>query len=149
MILASLALGALGARFRLSSLFVGGLFGVAACIALLSVAGNVWLVMAALFALGWFVMPVQVSTTTIIQQATTDEIRGRAVGTLNAVTQTAQILSMAVAGIVAQSIGIPAVFRIAAAITAVGGVLALILFRTTTAVDPATAQDAGEAAIAI
>jgi MFS family permease len=149
MILASLALGAFGARFRLSSLFVGGLFGVAACIALLSVAGNVWMVMAALFAVGWFVMPVQVSTTTIVQQATTDEIRGRAVGTLNAVLQTAQILSMAVAGIVAASIGIPAVFRIAAAITAIGGVLALILFRTTPAVQPAASTDASDAAIAL
>lgn len=94
-------------------------------------------------------MPVQVSTTTIIQQATTDEIRGRAFGTLNAVTQTAQILSIAVAGIVAQSIGISAVFRIAAAITALGGLLALILFRATPTAQPVAPTDARDAAIAI
>jgi MFS family permease len=149
MILASLVLGALGARVRLSSLFVGGLFGVAACIALLSLAGNVWMVMAALFAMGLFVMPVQVTTTTIIQQATTDEIRGRAIGTLSAVTQTAQILSMAAAGIVAQSIGIPAVFRIAAALTALGGLVALILFRATPAATPVAGTDAQDAATAV
>jgi hypothetical protein len=68
---------------------------------------------------------------------------------LNAVTQTAQILSMAVAGIVAASIGIPAVFRIAAAITALGGLVALILFRTTPAARPAASTDAPDAAIAI
>ena len=68
-----------------------------------------------MFAVGWFVMPVQATTMTIVQGATTNETRGRVAGALNAAIQTASIASMAVAGILADVAGIRVGVRASAA----------------------------------
>ncbi len=69
-----------------------------------------------MFAVGWFVMPVQATTMTIVQQATSDGTRGRVAGALNAAIQTASIGSMAAAGILADVIGMRAVFALGGAV---------------------------------
>ena len=74
-------------------------------------------------------MPVQATTMTIVQRATTNETRGRVGGALNAAIQTASIASMAAAGILADVVGIRAVFAAGAAITLGAAVLAWALFR--------------------
>ena len=73
-------------------------------------------------------MPVQATTTTIVQQSTTDATRGRVAGALNASIQAASIGSMAVAGILADVVGIRWVFAGGAA---VAGALKLISQSTT------------------
>ena len=69
-------------------------------------------------------MPVQATTMTIVQQTTTDGTRGRVAGALNAAIQTASIGSMAAAGILADVIGIRAVFAIGGAIALSAAIVA-------------------------
>jgi MFS family permease len=71
---------------------------------------------------------------TIVQGATTNETRGRVGGALNAAIQTASIASMAAAGILADVVGIRAVFVAGAVITLGAAVLAWALFRRPAAV---------------
>jgi MFS family permease len=130
MILASIILGMLGARFRVSSLFVIGLAGVAVCIGSLSITTAPWMVMLVLFAQGWFFLPVQATTMTIVQQATTDEVRGRVAGAIGSSTQTAMILSMGASGILSDAFGIRAVFLISGSIIGIAACVAWVLFRS-------------------
>lgn len=130
MIFASIILGMLGSRLRVSSLFTIGLAGVAVCIASLSITNTPWMVMLVLFAQGWFFLPVQATTMTIVQQATTDEVRGRVVGAIGSSTQTAMILSMAASGVLSDAFGIRAVFLISGSIIGIGAVVAWVLLRS-------------------
>jgi MFS family permease len=129
MVVAGIALTGVAARVRAPRLFTRGLVGVAACIALLSIAPGPLALVAILFAVGACVMPVQATTMAIVQGSTTDETRGRVGGALNAVIQTATIASMAAAGILADVIGMRAVFALGAAVTLGAAVLAWALFR--------------------
>ncbi len=130
MVLAGGLMGALATRFSIPRLFVGGIAGLAVCVGLLSIAPGPWALLLIMFAVGWFVMPVQATTMTIVQTATTNETRGRVAGALNAVIQTASIGSMAAAGILADVVGIRVVFAVGGAIAMLAAVIAWLLFRT-------------------
>ena len=91
-----------------------------------------------MFGAGAFTMPVQATTMTIVQQATTDGTRGRVAGALNAAIQTASIGSMAAAGILADVVGIRAVFAIGGAITLLAALFAWTLFRRAPSADAVT-----------
>jgi predicted MFS family arabinose efflux permease len=136
MVLSGGLMAALAARVSAPRLFTGGLVGVAACIALLSVAPRPLALLGILFAVGACVMPVQATTMTIVQGSTTDDSRGRVGGALNAVIQTATIASMAAAGILADVVGMRTVFAMGAAITLAAAVLAWALFRRASAGAP-------------
>ena len=129
MILAGGLMAGLATRFSVPRLFVGGIAGLAVCVALLSIAPGPWALLLIMFAVGWFVMPVQATTMTIVQQATTNETRGRVAGALNAAIQTASIGSMAAAGILADVTGIRVVFAVGGAIAMLAAVIAWLLFR--------------------
>jgi MFS family permease len=129
MILAGGLMGGLATRFSIPRLFVGGIAGLAVCVGLLSIAPGPWALLLIMFAVGWFVMPVQATTMTIVQKATTNETRGRVAGALNASIQTASIGSMAAAGILADVTGIRVVFAIGGAIALLAAVVAWLLFR--------------------
>jgi MFS family permease len=149
MVLASGLVVGLSARFRVSSLFVGGLVGVAVCVGALAFAANVWMVLGAMFAVGWFVTPVHATTMTIVQQSTTDAVRGRVSGALNAVIQTATIVSMAAAGILAAVVGVRLVFLAGGIIAGLAALLAWLLFRgvaePAAEAQPASAHASGHA----
>ncbi len=129
MILAGSMVTTLAARLQLPRLFTGGIAGMAVCVALLAFAPGPWALLLIMFAVGWFVMPVQAATMTLVQRATTDATRGRVGGALNAAIQAASIGSMALAGILADMVGIRAVFLGGAAIAGLAAVLAWLLFR--------------------
>ncbi len=129
MVLAGALLASHAARFGVPRLFVGGLLGLAACVGLLSIAPGPVVLLAIMFGAGAFTMPVQATTMTIVQQGTTDATRGRVAGALNAGIQAASIGSMAAAGILADVIGIRAVFAIGGGITLLAAVFAWTLFR--------------------
>ncbi len=129
MILAGGLMGGLSTRFSIPRLFVGGIAGLALCVGLLSIAPGPWALLIVMFAVGWFVMPVQATTMTIVQRATTNETRGRVAGALNAAIQTASIVSMAAAGILADITGIRVVFAVGGAVALLAAVVAWSLFR--------------------
>jgi MFS family permease len=147
MVLSGAVLTGLASHVSAPRLFTGGLVGVAACIALLSIAPGPLALLAILFAVGFCVMPVQATTMTIVQRSTTDETRGRVGGALNAVIQTATIASMAAAGILATVVGMRGVFAIGAAVTLGAALLAWALFRRAPGAAPdATGTRSGSAA---
>ena len=129
MILAGVFLTALAARLRPSTVMTVALAGTAVCIALFGAAPGPVAVLALSFAVGWFVMPLQATTMTIVVGATTDATRGRVGGSFNALTETASIASMALAGVFADLVGMRAVFYAGGAIVAVAAVVAWALFR--------------------
>jgi MFS family permease len=129
MILAGGLVAGVAARISVPRLFVGGIAGTAVCVGLLSIAPGPWALLLIMFAVGWFVMPVQATTMTIVQQATADGTRGRVAGALNAAIQTASIGSMAAAGILADVIGMRSVFALGAAVAFAGAIVAALLFR--------------------
>ena len=65
------------------------------------------------FGVGRFVTPAQAAMQTIVQSVTTDAVRGRAIGALQASMFTTSIVSVALAGIFANIIGIREVFLVA------------------------------------
>jgi MFS family permease len=144
MILASGIVATLAARLRVATVFTAGILGVGVCVALLSVAPGPLAVLAVMFAVGWFVLPVQATTMTIVQTATTDGTRGRVAGALNAALQAATIGSMAAAGILADVIGIRSVFVLGGAVAVSAAVVAWLLFRTA----PAASEDGAPATTA-
>ena len=141
MVLAGGLVATLAARFKVSSLLVGGIAGTAACVGLMGLAPAPWAMLVLSFSVGWFVMPVQASTMTIVVQATTDATRGRVAGSLNAVIQTASIASMAAAGVLADVVGMRTVFIAGGAVAGLAALVAWLLFRSA----PAEATAAAEA----
>jgi MFS family permease len=142
MILASAVVPGLAARRGASTVMTAGLAGIGACIVLFGLAPAPWAMLLLSFAVGWFVMPVQAITMTIVQQATTDETRGRVAGALNASMQTASIASMAVAGVMADVVGMRAVFFAGGAVAMAAAAVAWVLFRTGNETDRAAAKPA-------
>jgi MFS family permease len=129
MVAAGGLLAGLAPRLGVPRLFVGGLVGLAASVGLLAVTPGPLFLLLVMFGAGIFTMPVQATTMTIVQSATTDGTRGRVAGALNAAIQTASIGSMAAAGILADVIGIRTVFGIGAAMTLAAAFVAWALFR--------------------
>ncbi|HKB27870.1 MAG TPA: MFS transporter [Candidatus Limnocylindrales bacterium] len=137
-------IGILAARVSAQSMMTGGLLGVGVMIMLLSVAPNAYALLGVLFIVGWFVTPAHAATMTIIQTTTTDAMRGRVLGALNATTSTSSILSTAAAGIFAGIIGIRGVF-VAGGLICLGAALAtavLFWLDRRAVVAPATALEA-------
>jgi MFS family permease len=129
MILAGALVATVAARISVPRLFVAGIVGLSVCVGLLSIAPGPWALLLVLFAVGWFVMPVQATTMTLVQRGTDDTTRGRVAGALNAAIQTASIGSMAAAGILADVIGMRQVFALGAVVCLVAAVVAAVLFR--------------------
>ena len=149
MVLSGALLAGMATRLGVSRLFVGGLVGLAISVGLLALVPGPAFLLLVTFGAGAFTMPVQATTMTIVQSATTDGTRGRVAGALNAAIQTASIGSMAVAGILADVIGIRSVFAIGGAMTLVAALVAWVLFRrapaeASAAADKAAADPAAE-----
>jgi MFS family permease len=129
MILAGGLITTLATRMSPPSILVGGIAGTGACVILLGLSPAPWAMLVMSFAIGWFVMPVQAVTMTIVQASTTDATRGRVAGALNASIQTASIASMAACGVFAGIVGMRPVFFIGGAIAMSAAVVAWLLFR--------------------
>lgn len=132
MIVAGGFVAALAKRLRVSRIMVLGMAGIAVLTSAMSLAGNVWVVMAILFGIGLAVMPVQAATMTLLQRSTTDGVRGRVSAAFNAAMSTTSIVSMAAAGILADVVGMRTVFLAGGAIAGLGAFVAWVLFRGTT-----------------
>ena len=88
-----------------------------------------WQVLVLLFAVGWIVSPLQAATATIVQTATSDELRGRTAAAMGTVMSSANIASMGLAGLVASGIGVRSSFVLAGGVIGCSAVVALLLFR--------------------
>jgi DHA3 family macrolide efflux protein-like MFS transporter len=143
MVLSGAIVATLASRFRPDRIVAGGMIGVGVGLTAIAAVGSVWQFMLALFAIGWFVTPLQAGVSTIIQSEVPDEMRGRIGAALQTVLQSANVGSMALAGIAAAAIGTRGVFIAAGALAVAGGLIGLVLFRGAVAapepaVEPAT-----------
>ena len=129
MILAAGLVAALATRLRPTTLIVIGLAGIAVFIGLTAGVTNVWQVVALLFAVGWFVTPLEASIGTLIQTATRDRERGRVAATLHAVMSAASVLSMAMAGVFGDLLTIRTVFILAGVVVGIAALVAWLMFR--------------------
>jgi sugar phosphate permease len=87
------------------------------------------MVLALLFLIGLAVTPVQSAASALIQGSTASEMRGRVGSVMSTCITLSSVLSMAVAGGLATTLGIRRVFYIAGAIAVLAGLLALPLMR--------------------
>jgi len=137
MILASGLITAIARRWSPSSIVTIGMAGIAGIIALSGTVTAIWQLLILMFAIGWFLTPLQASVITILQQSTADEERGRVMSVVQAAMSAASVLSMGFAGIAGDAFGVREVFFAAGAITAVGCVVSIVGFRRRTSEAPA------------
>lgn len=130
MVLSAGIVATLAARLSAQSIIVGGMLGVGVVVALLGAAGSVWHIILTMFAVGWFVTPLQAAVVTVLQRTVEDRARGRVMAALQAAMSGASVASMAAAGALAAVIGTRTVFLIAGAIVVVAGILAAVAYRT-------------------
>jgi MFS family permease len=128
MVLAGGLVAALAVRFAPSTIVTASLVGVAVIVGALAIVPNLLGLFVVLFAVGWFVTPLQAATVTILQTSTVDAMRGRVMAAFQASMSTTTIISTAAAGIVADAIGIRNVFLVGAVIVGLGALGAGLLF---------------------
>jgi MFS family permease len=133
MLLAGGALALLAARFRPTTLISVGLTGVGIVVAVMAASTHAWHLIALLFAVGWFVTPVQASVSTILQTEVPDRSRGRALASFSTMVTVANVASMALAGVAAEAAGIRTVLVVSGAIAVSAGLASAGVFRSTRA----------------
>jgi DHA3 family macrolide efflux protein-like MFS transporter len=143
MILASGLIGVLARRLAPTSIVTVAMAAVALTIFAAGTITAIWQLLVLMFAIGWFVVPLQAAVVTILQQETPDGERGRVMSVVQASMSAASVLSMGFAGIVGDAIGVREVFFVAGAITGVGYLVALVGYRRGRAAD--LAADPSEA----
>ena len=130
MILAAGIVAALASRLSPTTIVTVGILAAGVLIGLTGAVTAVWQVALLLFAIGWFITPLQASVVTIMQTNVPDAARGRVMATLQASMSGASVASMALAGAFGDVLGIREVFFVGAAIVIGGGILAGVLYRT-------------------
>jgi hypothetical protein len=130
MVLAGLLVASIGKRIRPGTLLPVGLTGIAVFVTAMGLASSVWHLIVLLFAVGWFVSPTQGAVSTIIQSEVPAASLGRVSSSLGTVVTTAQVVSMALAGVAAELLGLRTVFVIAGGITLLSAALTYLGQRT-------------------
>ena len=130
MILAAGIVAAVASRLSPTTIVTVGILAAGVLIGLTGAVTAVWQVALLLFAIGWFITPLQASVVTIMQTNVPDAARGRVMATLQASMSGASVASMALAGAFGDVLGIREVFFAGAAVVIGGGILAGLLYRT-------------------
>jgi MFS family permease len=147
MVLSAVILASLLDRLGATRVITLGMAGTALLIGLLAGVTEIWQVIVLLFAVGWLVTPLQAALTTIIQSEAAENVRGRVAALLSTTTTTASVLSMALAGIFGDLVGVRGVFLGGATVVACAAVVSFVLFRGVRPTQPAgEASTASEAA---
>lgn len=129
MVLSGALVAGLASRFKPTNIISVGLGLLGVAIGALSLVTGVWGLIAILFLVGWVMTPLQASLVTLIQTEVVDELRGRASAALSTISQSANVLSMAAAGALADAIGLQQVFVISGMITILAGLSSAWVFR--------------------
>ncbi len=129
MILSGALVALLAARLKPTRIVSGALAMVGFDVTMIAAVTQVWHLVLILFAVGWVMTPLQAAIATLMQTAVPDRVRGRIGASANAITGTANVVSMAVAGGLAGWIGVRNVFLISGAMVILSGLLAAVIFR--------------------
>ncbi len=128
MVLAGALVAALASRIKATNILSLGLILLGTTVAAMALPANVYHAMIILFFAGLFITPIQASGSTIIQTAVPDNVRGRTGAANNALITTAQLVSMALAGVLADAFGARNVFIIGGVFVALAGLVAYLIF---------------------
>jgi MFS transporter, DHA3 family, macrolide efflux protein len=128
MVLSAVVLATVLARVGATRVITLGMAGTAVIIGLLAGVTEVWQVILLLFAVGWLVTPLQAAITTIVQTEAAAEVRGRVAALLSTTATTASVVSMAIAGIFGDLLGVRAVFLGGAAVVLLAALASWWLF---------------------
>ncbi len=129
MLLSGGVAAALAAKWHPTRVVSLGLVGVGVGIGLMGWAAHLALILGLLFMVGLFVTPLNAAIATLTQTAVAETLRGRVGASLNMLVTTANIASMAMAGVLADWLGVRSVFVLAGVVVAVAGFVAAWLFR--------------------
>ena len=129
MILSGALVAVLAAKFKPTHILTVAFVGVGLCVGVMSGITAAWQLILVLFIVGWFITPLQASAQTIAQTAVPDEVRGRTGAANNALITTANLISMAAAGVLADAVGVRTVFIISGIVVASAGLVAGLMFR--------------------
>jgi MFS family permease len=143
MILAAGLTATIAARARPTTIITVGLAAIAVCVGLIGGVDSVWQIVALLFLAGWFVTPLQAAIATIVQIGVADEQRGRVGATVHAVVSAASVVSMALAGLLGDVVGIRPGFYIAGVVVGLAALMAAVVFRGQGAAAPEPARALG------
>jgi DHA3 family macrolide efflux protein-like MFS transporter len=133
MILAGGLVAMLATRLRPTYMVSVGLMGMGLMVGLIAVVGQLWHVLVLLFFIGLLGAPVQAGIGTLVQTSVDDHSRGRVGAALGAVIGSANLVSMAFAGVLAGLIGVREVFVVAGVIAVIAGIAAFWVFSGRTA----------------
>lgn len=138
LILSGTMVATLSARLKPTSILTLGIILLGIDVAFLSRAVSVWNILLILFFAGAFVAPVQAAGATIIQTLVPDKVRGRTGSASNAVITSSQLISMGLAGALADLVGVRSVFVFGGVMVSLAGFAAWMIFRGI------TYEDSGE-----
>lgn len=128
MILAGGTVALLASRFKSTHMVSTGLMGMGLMVGLIAGVGQLWHVLVLLFFIGLLGAPVQAGIGTLVQTSVDDHSRGRVGAALGAVIGSANLVSMALAGVLAAWIGVREVFVVAGILAVVAGAAAFWVF---------------------
>jgi MFS family permease len=129
MILSGAFVTLLAAKFKPTSLVSSGLFLTGLIVLPMAFVNHIWQLFPILFMLGLLATPLNAGIATLVQTAVSNEILGRVSSALNAVIQTASLISMFFAGALAALVGVRNVFLISGIIVTLSGVVAVRIFK--------------------
>lgn len=129
MVVGSMVVAALAARFKVRALIAGGVFALGTLVILIGAAPNAWFIGALLGLVGLVVTPIQASVATLMQREVPNAMLGRVGSVVSTAITLSSVLSMAGAGALGEMIGIREVFYLAGGIALIAALLALILMR--------------------
>lgn len=128
MILAATIVGYLAAWFQPTRIVSAALIGLGILVAMMAGVTTIWHLWLILFAIGWFITPMQASISTITQTAIQDEMRGRVGAALGTLIQSANLLSMAMAGVIGDVVGIRGAFLVGGGLVIFAGIASSRVF---------------------
>lgn len=129
MVIGGLLLGAVAARASRKLLAAGGILACGIFLAAMGVAPTFAVIIGLSFMIGLFIVPAQSGLNTIMQLAVPDLKRGRVGSSVNAVTTSASLISMAFAAGLGQWIGLSNVYLVFGSIVAFSGLLSFWLIQ--------------------
>lgn len=130
MVLSSVVVVAWAARLKPSTIISVTLTLLGVLVAAIAPAGSIIYLVVILFGVGLLITPLQGAISTISQTAVENNMRGRVGAALNTLVSTASLLSMALAGICAQLVGLRNVFVLGGAVVVLAGIASALVFRS-------------------
>lgn len=132
MILSGGLVAVMAAKLKPTTLVSGSLALLGIVIGAIAIASNLIVLGVILFAAGLLVTPIQAGTSTIMQTAVDNHARGRVGAALNSVMSISQIVSMGIAGTLAELVGVRNVFLGGGVLTLIAGLVFMLIMRSPT-----------------